>query len=44
MADMQGDRSADWEWLILDGELAADRDRMTLEWVNAVRVVVQDLE
>jgi hypothetical protein len=44
LADMQGDRFADGEWLMIDGVLAADRDGMTLEWVNAVRAVVQDLE
>jgi hypothetical protein len=44
MADMQGDRFADWEQLLIDGVLAADRDGMTLEWVNAVWAVVWDLE
>jgi hypothetical protein len=44
MADMQGDRFADGERLIIDGVLAAEQDRMTLEWVNAVQAVVRDLE
>jgi hypothetical protein len=44
LADMQGDRFADGERLMIDGVLAADQDGMTLEWVNAVQVVVQDLE
>jgi hypothetical protein len=44
LADMQGNGSADWEWLMIDGVVAADRDGMTLEWVNVVRAVVRDLE
>jgi hypothetical protein len=44
MVDMQGDRFADGEWLMINGVLAADQDGMTLEWVNAVWVVVRDLE
>jgi hypothetical protein len=44
MADMQGDGFADGPQLVIDGVVAADRDRMTLEWVNAVWVVVRDLE
>jgi hypothetical protein len=44
MADLQGDGFADGEWLIIDGVLAADWDRMTLEWVNAVQAVVWDSE
>jgi hypothetical protein len=44
LADMQGEGLADGERLMIDGVLAADRDGMTLEWVNAVRAVVQDLE
>jgi hypothetical protein len=44
MADMQGEGFADGEWLMIDGVLAADRDEMTLEWVNAVWAVVWDLE
>jgi hypothetical protein len=44
MADMQGEGFADGERLIIDGVLAADRDGMTLEWVNVVRAVVRDLE
>jgi hypothetical protein len=41
---MQGEGLADGERLMIDRVLAADRDRMTLEWVNAVQAVVQDLE
>jgi hypothetical protein len=44
MADMQGDGFADGERLVIDMVVAADRDGMTLEWVNAVQVVVRDLE
>jgi hypothetical protein len=44
MADMQGDGFADGEQLMIDRVLAADRNGMTLEWVNVVRAVVQDLE
>jgi hypothetical protein len=44
LADMQGEGLADGEQLMIDRVLAADRDGMTLEWVNVVRVVVQDLE
>jgi hypothetical protein len=43
LADMQGDGSTDRELLMIDGVVAADQDGMTLEWVNAVRVVVRDL-
>jgi hypothetical protein len=44
MVDLQGDGFADGEQLIIDRVLAADWDGMTLEWVNAVWAVVQDLE
>jgi hypothetical protein len=44
LVDMQGGRFADGEQLIIDGILAANRDGMTLEWVNVVQAVVRDLE
>jgi hypothetical protein len=44
MVDMQGDRFADGERLIIDRVLAMDQDGMTLEWVNVVWAVVRDLE